>query len=177
MRTKTVATLLTLSVVLAGAACKRRDRVKIQQTEEEAPQLATTVHVADPRASAQLISGFYDIEQNAWRWTAGKFSVMLRVPRGAAEKGALLHLKFSLPDPVVARLKSVAVGAMIEGTALKPQTYTQAGEFTYDPDVPVALLARDSVKVDFVLDKSLPAGSVEQRELGLIVTSVGFETK
>jgi hypothetical protein len=177
MRIQTVALLLTLSVVLAGPACKRRNRAQIQQTEEEAPQLASTVHVADPRAAAQLISGFYDIEQNAWRWTAGKFAVMLRVPRGAAQKGAVLHLKFSLPEAVVARLKSVSVGAMIEGTALKPQAYAQAGEFTYDPDVPAALLARDAVKVDFVLDKSLAAGTVEQRELGLIVTSVGFETK
>ena len=177
MRTSTVVILLTASLLLAGPGCKRRSRAKIQQTEEEAPQLASTVHVADPRSSAQLLSGFYDIEQNAWRWTASKFSVVLRVPRGAAQKGALLHLKFSLPDVVIERLKSVGIGASIEGTALKPQTYTSPGELSYDPEVPAAMLARDAVKVEFALDKSLPPGAVDQRELGVIATSIGFESK
>jgi hypothetical protein len=177
MRTRTVVLLLTAAVLVAGVGCKRRSRAKLQVTEEETPQLASTVHVADPRSSAQLVSGFYDIEQNAWRWTAAKFSVVLRVPRGAAQKGAVLHLKFSIPDLVIEKLKSVGIGAMIEGTALKAQTYKQAGEFSYDPEVPPNLLARDTVKVDFVLDKALAPGTVEQRELGVIVTSIGFETK
>jgi len=177
MRTKIVATLLAAGVLMAGAGCKRRDRVRIQQIEEEGPQLATAIHVADPRASAQLVSGFYDVEQNAWRWTAGKFAVILRPPRGAAQKGAVLRLKFSVPEAVIDKLKAVSLGASIDGTALSPETFTQSGEFTYQRDVPGALLARDTAKVDFSLDKSLPPGAGDQRELGVIVTSVGFEAK
>ena len=150
MRTRTVAILLTASYAAGGAGCKRRSRPRSSMTEEEAPQLASIVHVADPRSSAQLVSGFYDMEQNAWRWTAGKFAVVLRVPRGAAQKGAMLHLKFSDSGR---RDRAAEVGgrsaAMIEGTALKPQTYTQAGEFTYDPEVPASLLARDSAQGGF----------------------------
>ena len=177
MRTRTVAVLMTAAMLLAGAGCKRRSRAKVQLTEEETPQLASTVHVADPRSAAQLVSGFYDIEQNAWRWTAGKFSVVLRVPRGAAQKGAVLHLNFAIPDAVIQKLNAVGVGATIDGTALKAQSYTQPGDVTYDPEVPASLLGRDSLKVDFALDKFLAAGAVEQRELGVIVSSVGFETK
>jgi hypothetical protein len=177
MRIPIVATLLATAIMRAGPGCKRRDRVKIQQTEEEAPQLATTVHVADPRASMQLLSGFYGIEQNAWRWTAGKFTVLLRVPRGAAQKGAAVKLKFAIPDAVMSRLKTVSLGAMIDGNTLAPETYKQSGDYVWERDVAPALLARDSVKIDFFLDKSLPPGSVDARELGVIVTSVGLETK
>src|ERR1035437_8355315 len=113
MRTKTVALLLTAGLLLAGPASKRRSRVKIAQTGEDGPPLATTVHGPDPRSAPQLVSGFYDVEQNAWRWTAGKFSVILRVPRGADRKGALLHLKFSLPEAVIEGLKSVSGGAVM----------------------------------------------------------------
>jgi hypothetical protein len=176
MRTFIVLTL-TATLLLAGAGCKRRERVRVQHTEEEAPQLATTIHVADPRSAAQLVSGFHDVEQNAWRWTAGKFAVMLRIPRGAAEKGAVLRLKFSVPEPVLAKLKTVSLGASIDGTTLTPETFTQPGEFTYEREVPAALMARDSAKIDFFLDKSLPPGSVDLRELGVIVSSVGLESK
>jgi hypothetical protein len=177
MRRILIAILLAASLLLAGAACKRRDRVRVQHTEEEAPQLATTVHVADPRSSAQLVSGFHDVEQGAWRWTAGKFAVVLRTPRGAAEKGAVLRLKFSLPEAVIAKLNAVSLGAAVGESKLAPETFTQAGEFTYEREVPPEAMAGESAKVDFYLDKSLPAGAVDLRELGVIVTSVGFESK
>lgn len=168
---------LTATLLLAGAGCKRRESVRVQHTEEEAPQLATAIHVADPRSAAQLVGGFHDVEQNAWRWTTGKFAVMLRTPRGAAEKGAVLRLKFSVPEPVLAKLKTVSLSASIDGTTLTPETFTQPGEFTYEREVPAPLMARDSAKIDFFLDKSLPPGSVDQRELGVIVSSVGLESK
>ena len=139
--------------------------------------LASVVHVADPRVSAQLVSGFYGIEGNAWRWTAGKFTVLLRPPRGAAQNGAMLQVKFSVPDPVIARLKTVSLSASVAGTKLPPETYTQAGEFTYSRELPAAALAGDAVKVDFALDKAIPPGAVDQRELGVVVTTVGLEPK
>ncbi len=165
------------AVLLSGPGCNRHRKVRVQTTEEETPQLATVVHVADPRSATQLVSGFYDIEQNSWRWTAGKFSVVLRPPRGAAEKGAVLQLKFSIPDPVISNLKTVSLSAAVQGKPLPPESYTQSGEFTYARDIAPGVLTTDSVKVDFSLSKFLPAGQVDQRELGVVVTSVGFESK
>lgn len=175
MRNWIVVTVAATLVLAAG--CKRSERARVQHTEEEAPRLATAVHVADPRSAAQLVSGFHDVEQNAWRWTAGKFTVMLRTPRGAAEKGAVLRLKFSVPEPVLAKLKTISLGASIDGTTLTPETFTQPGEFTYEREVPAALMARETAKIDFFLDKALPPGTVDQRELGVIVSSVGLESK
>lgn len=175
MRKTLPAILLAASLLWGPAACKRRDRAGAQHTEEEAPQLATIVHAADPRTAAQFVSGFHDIEQNAWRWTAGRFAVVLRVPRGAAEKGAVLRLKFSVPEPVVEKLKTVTLRASIEGTGFEPESFTQAGEFTYEREIPAALMTGESTRVEFSLDRALPAGEIDRRELGVIVSSVGFE--
>ena len=166
-----------MTALIALAGCRTKQKVRVQATEEEAPSLASTVHVADPRSSAQLVSGFYPVEQNAWRWTAGKFSVLLRPPRGSAQNGATLQVKLSVPDPVIAKLKTVSLGASVGATKLPPETYTQAGEFTYSRDVPPGALSADAVKIDFALDKSIPPGDVDQRELGIVVTSVGLEPK
>jgi hypothetical protein len=166
-----VAALLLLS------ACRSKQKVKVQATEEEAPQLASMVHVADPRVATQLISGFYPVEDRAWRWTAGKFAVLLRPPRTAAEKGAVLQLKFAVPDPVISKLKTVAISATLNGTRLPTETYTQAGEFTYSREVPPKVISGEAVKVEFALDKALPPGPQDQRELGVVVSAVGFEPK
>ncbi len=177
MRRLIFAASLAATLLLTGPACKRKEPVRVQSTEEEPPQLATTVHVADPRSAAQLVSGFYSVEQNAWRWTAGKFSVVLRTPRDAAQKGAVLNLRFSVPEPVIAKLNTIALSAKADGVALPPESYTQAGEVTYTREIPAGVLTRDAVRIDFALDKSLAPGTIEARELGVIVTSVGLDPK
>jgi hypothetical protein len=177
MRRTLLAAALAALLCLAPAGCRSRRKVNVQQTEEEAPSLASMVHVADPKVSAQLVNGFYGVEQNAWRWTAGKFSVLLRPPRGAAQKGATLQLKFAVPDPIIAKLKAISLAASIGGKPLSPETYTQPGEFTYSRDVAADLLTGEAVKVDFALDKTLPPANGDQRELGVVVSVVGFEAK
>ena len=170
--------LLTAAIaLLAAPGCRSKPKVKVQATEEEAPQLASMVHVADPKVAPQLINGFYPVEDRAWRWTAGKFAVLLRPPRTSADKGAILKLSFAVPDPVIAQLKTVSIGATLNGTSLPPETYKQAGEFTYTRDVPANVMSGEAVKVEFALDKALPPGALDQRELGVVVSAVGFEPK
>ncbi|MGC9948161.1 MAG: hypothetical protein ABSF64_17490 [Bryobacteraceae bacterium] len=168
--------ILLLTLALASAGCQRRKRVNVE-TVEETPVLASVVATADPHAAAQLIGGFYGVEQNSWRWTSGRFSVLLRPPRSAAAKGALLQLKFSVPDVSISKLKGVSLSASVNGTALAPESYTQAGQFTYSRDVPPNLLAGDAVRVDFSLDKTIPPGASDRRELGVVVSLVGFQPK
>ena len=85
----------------------------------------------------------------------GQFSVALRPPRNAALNGAVLHFKFVLPEAVLSKVKTVSLSASVNGTALSPETYTQAGEFDYSRDVDAKLLAGDAVNVEFTLDKFL----------------------
>jgi len=169
--------ILILSLAVLPLACKRQRRVTVQTVEEEASPLATIVHTADPHAASQLISGFYGIEQNAWRWTAGKFSVMLGAPRNAAAQGATLQLKFTIPDVAIQQMKAVSLKAAINGTPLPPESYTQAGEFTFSREIPAGKLGSGPVKVDFTLDKTMPPTEADKRELGVVVSTIGLQAK
>jgi hypothetical protein len=170
------AAVLVLSLAIIPAGCNRRRHVTVE-TVEESPALASVVATADPHAATQLISGFYAVENNAWRWTAARFSVLLRPPRTAASRGAVLQFKFSIPAPSMAKLKAVSLSAYVSGTPLAPENYTQAGEFIYTRDVPANLLGGDVTRVDFSLDKTIPPGSADLRELGVVATMVGFQPK
>jgi hypothetical protein len=139
--------------------------------------MATMLHVADPRADQQLIAGFHSVEQDSWRWTEDKFSVVLRPPRDAAQKGAILQLKFSLPEAVTQKLGGITLEAEVAGTPMGKQSYSAPGEWTYSREVPGSLLAADPVRVDFALDKYLPPTESDQRKLGIVVTAVGFDVK
>lgn len=170
-------------LTLCGAStfflgCRAPESIPVE-TIEEAPvaPLAPMVHAADPKAAFQLVKGFYEIEQNAWRWTAREFAVTLRPPARADEKGAVLRLKLTVPEPVIAKLKSVRLSARVGDSLLDPEAYSKPGEYLYTREVPASALGGDAVTVEFTLDKALPPGEVDQRELGIVVTSVGLELK
>ena len=144
--------------------------------EEAAPPLAAEIQMADTQASSQLISGWYAIEKDGWRWTARDFAAVLRPPIGARKSGALLTFNFTIPEVIVARLKTVTLAASIGGTQLEPQTYRRAEESVYARDVPPRLLSGHSVRIDFTLDKALPPGS-DPREFGIIANRLRLEAK
>jgi hypothetical protein len=106
-----------------------------------------------------------------------QFSVVLRPPSDGAEKGATLKLRYSIPGTVIDQLKPITLKASVGGVPLPPETIAESGEHIYARDVPAAALKGGPVTVDFSVDKFLPAGQVDQRELGVIVVSAGFEGK
>jgi hypothetical protein len=178
MRLRVFVILLAAACAAAAPGCKRKQKIQVVETEEEPEAgLVSTVHVADPAAGQQLLKGFHGVEQGAWRWTMGKFSVLLRPPRTAPAKGALLQLKLAVPDPVIDKLKSVTLSATVNGVALAPETYAQPGEYTYTRDVPARALQGEAVQVDFALDRFLAPGVADARELGIVVSMVGLEPK
>ena len=167
-----------LAVATAGCRGKHSEQEVKNEEPSGAARLMSQLKMEDQDASAQLIQGFYPPESGAtWRWTAGKFAVVLKVPLGAAERGGTLSLKFSFPEPVFKKLGAVTLTAVAGTKKLRTETYPAAGPYTFTADLPPELLNKDSVTVDFVLDKSLPPGPVEKRELGIIATSVGLEVR
>ena len=167
--------LLLVTLAFAPLGCKRKKSVV--QSAGEPPTMASTVHMGDPQTATQLIGGFYGIEQSAWRWTARRFSVVLRPPFGAGQKGGTLQVRLTVPPVVVEKLKTISLSATIGVATLPPETYTQAGDYTYTRDVAPALLAGESVRVDFQLDKSMPPSGADLRDLGVVVLSAGLEPK
>jgi hypothetical protein len=164
---------LAAGVLAGGWACNRATTEK----EENLP-LSSVVAVAAPNAQRQLVSGFWGVENNAWRWTKHNFVVLLMPPPGAAQNGATLELRLAVMDSVIARRQSVTLTATVGDTALPPETYTESGNFLYKRDVPAAAFAAgSSVKVAFSTDNFLRAGEVEGRELALVVHSAGLLAK
>lgn len=165
-----------LALAVAATACKGQHNRVTVQNEEEAPRMASLVRMNDPNASAQMLTGFYGLENNSWRWTSGKFSVLLRTPPSTAAQGGVVTFAFSLPDIVIQRLKGVEITASVNGTKLKSANYDKPGANIFTADVPPALLTGESVRVDFALDKTIPP-DVDKRNLGVVATSVGISSK
>jgi hypothetical protein len=175
--TRWSALILLLPLLFSLPACKRKHHTRVQATKEEDAPLATVVHVADPKAVPQLLKGFHEVEQGSWRWTMGKFAVLLRVPDNAAQKKVELQMKFSVPEPVIQKLTSVTLSASVNKVPLAPVTYTKPGEYVFSREVPAQALSGETATVEFTLDKVLAPGAVDTRELGVVASTIGFEWK
>lgn len=179
MKSRLYRACFLVPVLLLAVSCRgRHSQAQVRNEEPEAaPSVASVLKMSDAAASVQLLKGFHSLEGGAWRWTAGKFQVLLRPPTGAAQKGATLSFAFSLPDVVIQKLSALSLSASIGSTKLKTEKYSKPGPYTFTADVPATLMAGDNVIVDFEFDKSLPSGSVDQRELSAVATSIGLESK
>jgi hypothetical protein len=175
-RLSVAAATLLCGVLLITAGCKRKKKAQVT-TPEPAAVLLSVVDMANPAGSVQLARGFFDLESNSWRWTAGRFTVVLRPPDGAAQLGARLELHFNLPGAIVDKIGPVTVSAELGGAALAPETYSKAGDYVYTRDVAAAALHSTAVTVNFATDKVLPPTGGDTRELALVVTSIGLVTK
>src|SRR5579862_5331708 len=113
-------TVFLLSLLLCPAGCKRPHRP---------PETASTISAGDPNYTKFFTAGFYNIEANAWRWTAKTFSVTLNPPPNAAQRGATLVLHLVIPDPVIQHSQFVELSCSVEGLKLDPQVFAKAGAY------------------------------------------------
>jgi hypothetical protein len=164
---------LLAGLLLAAPACTHPD-IHVTDTIEEAPRLASTIGMGDATAAGQLVSGFYDVEGGSWRWTAQKFAVNLGPPLHAARQGAVLELHLSVPKNSIDKLGRLSLSATAGGAALAPETYSKPGDYIYRRDLPAQILTGATVRVDFELDKAVPPGDVDKRELGIVASSVAL---
>jgi hypothetical protein len=166
---------LAAVLVLAPSGCKQK-RAETG-AGAVATQLAGTVRMNDARVAGQLVSGFYGIENGAWRWTGKQFTVALATPAGAAQRGAVLELKLTVPPVTIEKLQSVALSGSVNGSALAAETYSQPGQYSYRREIPAAAITGDSTKIAFQLDKAIAPSGADLRELGIIVSSAGLQAK
>ena len=171
------ATVLVLLVLISLPGCKRKRHDPEALVPEQDLPLLSVVNVNDPAAAPQLVRGFYTLEEGTWRWTMQKFEVTLKPPAGAAEKGARLSLRLTVPEVVSAQLGPMTLHATINGLALAPETYSKSGDYVYTRDVPAAALRQAAVVVEFACDKAIPPSPGDARELAVIAVSAGLEAK
>ena len=169
--------LLLCAAALLGSGCKRRQHPNPAATIEEEGDLASAIDVSDPKDATQLISGFYAVEGGSWRWSMKKFVVSLVPPHNAAQNGAALVLDFALPDAIAGKLMGVSITPSVAGQRILPCKVTKAGGQACRFDVPAAALKDIAVVVEFELDKAVEPGTGDSRQLGLVVSRIGFTAK
>ena len=166
---------LALLLLFALYACQRQTPRPV--LIEEPVRLAQTVSMGNLDHAKQLTRGFYAIEDNAWRWTQGKFSCVLSSPIQAAAKGATLVVRMTIPPPLIEKLNDVSLTVAVNGVRLKTVNYNAPGSRVLRLEVPPSAFKTEPAAVDFVLDKVLPPRPEDQRVLGVVVTAIGFERK
>ncbi len=162
---------IMFGVLLASEACHLASR------EDPNRPLVARIRANDASAARQLTAGFYGIENNAWRWTAGKFSVVFPVSDKAKSNGATLELKLTFPPGEIAQLGSTTLSADANGTVLPSETFSKAGESTYSQEIPVGALTGSTVRVNFALSKAMPPAAPDVRTLGSIFREATLKTK
>jgi len=122
---------------------------------------ASYLRMSDPDAAPQLLSGFYPIENNAWRWIAGQGVVLLK----ASESATRFEMTFFIPDAAPARRITVALNDL----TIADQAYPAPGRYVLSAPVRATGAARITVSVDQTFR---PPG--DQRLLGVIVQELGL---
>src|SRR3954465_11798165 len=107
-----ICTVAAIAWLGGTAACSRPTAELSESTSsKDNGQLLSIVSMSNPRGTVQLVRGFYNLEADSWRWTAGKFAISLRPPPGAAQSGARLELKFVIPDAVFSKTGAISLSA------------------------------------------------------------------
>jgi hypothetical protein len=136
----------------------------------EEPKLSY-LNLGDVRNRAQLRSGWYGIEDGGWRWMSKQAEAVLRVP---AEAPPVFEMRLFFPPDFMQRAGGpVTVSVMLDGRPLTKETYPQPGGYRLAKSVPYQL-AGPAVRVTVQLDRAVPPGARDQRELGAVVSRLGF---
>jgi hypothetical protein len=96
------------------------------------------------------------------------------VPVGARQKSAVLRTDLVLPEVIFRSTGPVALEVSASGQQLGAQTMSAAGNHTLQWSIPAEVLITETITLDFRLDKSVPPGAVDPRELGLIFLRAGL---
>ena len=125
------------------------------------------------RQQAHLLNGWHRIEPAGWRWTEGRFAVAFHDCK--RDGGPHLRLNFAIPESLADQLCPLKLAAAAGGRELGAATFASAGEHLFQTRVPEKLRECEPLVIEFTLDKSVPPGPVDKRELGVVVTSVELD--
>ena len=138
------------------------------------PTAAAYLRVADLRSKPQLVSGWYPIEDGAWRWMAKQAEVVLETPAGARVS---FDMDLFFPADYMRRAGGpVTISVRVNDKLLTRQTYQASGGYHLSAMVPSGIATFPTSKVSIRLNRALPPSGAELRELGAIVAGLGFVT-
>ncbi len=115
-----------------------------------------------PQYWVKLLEGWHPLEQTSFRWTERRFSVELKRPPLVNLSTFRFDFRLTFPGPVILNVK-------VNGIDLPGATYSAEGEHSYSAKLPRQALKNTSIRIDFEVDKCLPSGALDERELALLV--------
>ena len=135
-------------------------------------ELPSYLLLGDIRSRPQLVSGWYMIEDGAWRWMAPEAEAVLRpLPDPAAQ----FELRLFFPPDFMRRAGSpVTVSVMLNGKPLTGAIYYEPGSHRVVQNVPRESLTWPTTNVSIRVNPFLPPDSTDQRALGAVVEGLGF---
>jgi hypothetical protein len=116
-----------------------------------------------PEAAGQIVSGIYQLEAGAYRWTAGHAILVLKAPPVPAP----LSVTFTIPAAAPARQISI----LLDGRTVATQTYRSPG--TYTLQSPPVQPSAASVNMEIQVDRTFTAPP-DTRQLGIVLSAAGF---
>lgn len=138
------------------------DVLKLEAVAARPPALSFLPMNA-PEADSQIVSGIDSLEDNRFRWMAGRAVVLLKRPDTALP----LELELFIPDVAPARKVSLT----IDGLSAAEATYASPGAYRLVSSPQPAGTGAVTVVIEVDRTFSVPG---DHRTLGVILTGVGF---
>lgn len=142
--------------------------------KHKVPALPSTLDAADTAHAKQFVAGFYQIEENKWRWTGKQFIAQLSPPPESEGRTLSLSIAFVVTEPMLKANPSVTVSCAVDGQPLPPETYSKPESHTLLRPLPgptSASIVQVSCQVDHTF---VPNQNGDTRELGIMVTRISL---
>jgi len=141
------------------------DVVRTVSVVERKPVLSY-LQMGSADATAQIVSGVHDLEDQQWRWMDGRAVLLLKRPAAAGP----VEVKVFLPETAPGR--KVEIG--LDGSTVLTQTLVGPGSYTLT--TPQFEAAGEDVQLTISIDKTFQAPG-DRRRLGMILAGVGFTSR
>jgi len=119
-------------------------------------------------ANLELLDGWHESEETGWRWTRREFAVRIH------GNGAALNMNVYVPEELLQRLGPLTLSATAGGRDLEPAVYETPGPHTLVRRLDAAAGGAELL-LQFRLSGALPPDQDDDRERGIIVTSIAVE--
>ena len=122
-------------------------------------------------ADVEFLEGWHKPEESGWRWTQREFSA--RVHWNSGHRPRRLVLDLFLPDDLMSHVHPLQLSVSVNGEALTPEVYRASGSHTLIRGLRAP--SGEDFLVKFSLSGALPPSPTDDRERGIIVSSIRVE--
>ncbi|HEY1337672.1 MAG TPA: methyltransferase domain-containing protein [Bryobacteraceae bacterium] len=145
---------------------ERSDPVRLDRDERFFCLVESTY---DRLANLQLLEGWHESEETGWRWTARDFAA--RLAAGSARR-RVLKMQVYVPEELITQFGRQGLDIEVNGAPIAGVEYEAAGLHTI---VRPLEAAEGDLLLRFHAAAALPPDAEDDRERGLIVTSIRVE--